>query len=476
MNFIKVFSYSLGPILGGVLSFITLPMITWYFSPQDVGRLALFQIFISFSVMILSLGMHQAFVREYNTTTNKSTLLIAALFPGGMLFLMIVSVYFFLPFSLSDILFDIDNFRISISVIAVVFFALSVNFLSHLLRMQERGYSYSLSIAMPKLALLVVIIISTRFFGTLDFQVLMSAYVIAYAISFFTLSYLTKNVIFNIKELDVKLLKRMFIFGVPLVAGGVAYWGLTALDRVLLKELSTFKELAIYGVASSIAGGAALLGVIFSSIWHPLVYRWVDEGIKLYNVERVIECLALVVALIWSVVGALSWLVEFFLPNEYAGMSYIVIACVASPFLYLLSETTVIGIGISRKSIYSMYASLVAFLINLLLNYLLIPSMGAKGASLSSAIAFFAFFTLRTEFSCFLWESISRFKLYLFIITYLTATVLTVLAELEPIECFLIWFIALLICVFIYRKRFLLEFKSISEKRNKPNQEFDNLC
>ena len=471
-----MFSYSLGPIIGGVLSFITLPMVTWYFSPQDVGRLALFQIFISFSVMILSLGMHQAFVREYNATSNKSTLLISALLPSGILFLIIASIYLLLPISLSNVLFDINDIKISTSVLMVVFFALIINFLSHLLRMQERGYSYSLSIAMPKLALLVAILISTIFLSTLEFQVLMSAYVIAFSISFFTLLYLTKSVVFNVKKIDVRLLTKMLIFGVPLVAGGVAYWGLTALDRVLLKELSTFEELAIYGVASSIAGGAALLGVIFSSIWHPLVYRWVDEGIKLSNVERVIECLALAVAFVWSVVGALSWVIEFFLPNEYVGISYIVIACVASPLLYLLSETTVIGIGISRKSIYSMYASLAAFLINLLLNYILIPSMGAKGASLSSAVAFFVFFTLRTEFSCFLWESIPRFKFYIFIITYLIATVLTVLVEFEPNECFLIWIFVFLICVFMYRKRFLLEFRLILDKRNKTNQESDKSC
>lgn len=476
MNFEKIFSYALGPILGGILSFITLPMVTWYFSPQDVGRMALFQIFISFSVMILSLGMHQAFVREYNTIDNKSTLLIAAIFPSNIIFLILISTYYFIPISISNILFDIDSSKISTGAFIVVFSAVTVNFLSHLLRMQERGYSYSLSIVIPKLALLVVIIISTKIFVALDFQILMLAYVIAYAISFITLSSLTKNVIFNINEFDVKLLKRMLIFGIPLVAGGIAYWALTAIDRVLLKEFSTFKELAIYGVASSIAGVAVLLGGIFSSIWHPLVYRWVDEGIEVCKVERTIECLALIVALVWALISALSWVVEFFLPNEYKGISYIVIACVASPFLFLLSETTVIGIGISRKSIYSMYASIVAFLINLLLNYLFIPSMGAKGAALSSAAAFLVFFALRTEFSCFLWESISRIKIYSFVFIYLIATFFTVLTELNPIECVLIWVLVLLIVIIIYRKRLMLEFKLISEKRNRSNLESDTSC
>lgn len=48
-------------------------------------------------------------------------------------------------------------------------------------------------------------------------------------------------------------------FGLPLVVGGVAAWGLYVMDRLFLRAFSTFSELGIYSVAVSIAAGAGIL-------------------------------------------------------------------------------------------------------------------------------------------------------------------------------------------------------------------------
>nr|WP_244236465.1 polysaccharide biosynthesis C-terminal domain-containing protein [Pseudomonas aeruginosa] len=87
--------------------------------------------------------------------------------------------------------------------------------------------------------------------------------------------------------------------------------------------------------------------------------------------------------------------------------------CIASPLLYALSETTAIGISISRRTGLAMLSSILAALTSFCGNYLLVPLYGAAGAAVATAVAFWFFLFCRTEFSCLVWRQIPRFKLYM---------------------------------------------------------------
>ena len=66
MNPKKIASFALGPIGGAALGFITLPIITWFFSQEDVGRMAMLNVAVSFSILLYTLGLDQAYVREFH--------------------------------------------------------------------------------------------------------------------------------------------------------------------------------------------------------------------------------------------------------------------------------------------------------------------------------------------------------------------------------------------------------------------------
>ena len=61
----KIAAFALGPLAGAALGFLTLPIITWFFSQEDIGRLALLNVVASFSTLLFSLGLDQAYVREF---------------------------------------------------------------------------------------------------------------------------------------------------------------------------------------------------------------------------------------------------------------------------------------------------------------------------------------------------------------------------------------------------------------------------
>lgn len=80
-------------------------------------------------------------------------------------------------------------------------------------------------------------------------------------------------------QLDKKQVQSLLQFGAPLIFSGLAYWGLIATSAIALRSFSTFSELGIYSVTTSIAGVAAIFQSIFTVIWAPIVYKWVAEGL-----------------------------------------------------------------------------------------------------------------------------------------------------------------------------------------------------
>ncbi|CAI1664611.1 Polysaccharide biosynthesis protein [Serratia fonticola] len=372
---------------------------------------------ISFCTLLFCLGLDQSYVREYHNEPSKGRLLKSVICPG--LIVLSVSCLFLIIFKidLSKLLFDEESFNISILTILILFLCFISRFLALILRMQERGIAYSFSQLTPKLMVLIVIGICYFSFKEHTFMQLVIANFVGYFVVILTLLWSTRLDCYNAikSNLDYKKIKPMLSFGYPLILGGLAFWGLTAIDRVFIRAFSGFDQLAIFSVAVSLAGAASILQSVFSTIWTPIVYKLEhteDGGLSVVN--KVSNYMLIAVVVIFCLGGLLSWITDYFLPSSYLGVKYLLISCLGYPLLFTLSEATVVGIGISRKTGYSMLASLIAFVVNVVGNYLIVPKFGAAGAAVSTSFSFWIFLVVRTEFSIISWKKINRFEIYIF--------------------------------------------------------------
>lgn len=455
MNAKKVLQLSVGPIGAAMLGLITLPIVAWFFSVEDVGRLTMLQVVIGLSVSFFSLAMHQAYVREYNEENDKHALFKTSVFPG-LVFLFISTIAILTtPFSISEALFGIHSKFLTALLLVGIFSSFIINFLAHIIRMQERGLAFSATQITPKAFLLILIGLIFLLKLKTDFQILMTLNTLALFSSLIIFSWLTRDTWLSSikKNIDKELLKRMLRFSLPLVAGGLAYWGLTTMDKLFLRSMSGFNELGVYSMAVALAAGVSVISTIFSNIWHPVIYKWVKEGVEPCRVQGIIENMLLIVVTIWSLVGLFSGLLPYFFPPEYKAIEYLVVACITMPLFYMLSETTVVGIGITRRSSFAMLASIAAFISNVILNYTLIPLYGASGAALASMFAFFVFFIFRTEASAWLWISLPRLKIYISVIAYMAVTVLMVLTKANLAYFNFAWITLLLLVIFLFLDR-----------------------
>lgn len=455
MNAKKIAAFAVGPIGGAALGFVTLPIITWFYSAEDIGRIAMLQVMSSFCILLFSLGLDQAYVREYHETEQKPELLKATLLPGFLLLLAGILICLLIPGLISNALFSIDSAQIS-WLIAACFLATFVSrFLSLILRMQEKGLAFSMSQVLPKF--LFLLIIGSYYLASLGFDFL--KLIIAHTLSILAVTIIyawnTHNewlAAIN-QKINFTKLKAMLRYGMPLIMGGAAFWGLTAMDKVFLRNLSTFEELGIYSVATSFAAAATIFQSVFSTVWAPTVYKWAAEGINTNKIDQVTEYVLTAVVFLFVLAGLFSWLVTYLLPEAYVKVQHILVACMACPLFYTLSETTVVGLGVTRKSGYAMLASLIAVFLNLIGNYLLIPNYGATGAAISTALAFWIFLVCRTELSCLAWRKVPRAKLYTLTLTCLIAAIVNAsIADNNKIFMITTWTLIGTIAVYYFKK------------------------
>ncbi|MFB0826586.1 lipopolysaccharide biosynthesis protein [Chromobacterium violaceum] len=417
MNVRNLAGFALGPIGVAAVSLITVPVTAWYFRADDIGKISMLQISVSFCLLLFSLGLDQSYVREYHETKNKEALFKSCVMPGLVLLLFSLTLFLvFDPTFLSKYLFEIKEPTYSYMIAICLVAAFIGRFFSLILRMQERGWAFSISQIAPKVVFLIMLGLFVFQKNILKLNQLLLAHTLAYisVVAIFGLN-TSRQWRTSTQSISIRKQQELIKFGLPLVVSSAAFWGMTSLDRVFLKHYSGFGELGLYSVINSFAGVAVVLQNIFTTIWAPTAYKWHAEGVGSDEFQKVVDRVLVVVVLVFSVAGMFSWVLTYLLPENYQAGQYIIMPCLIYPLLYSLSETTGIGLGIARKSGWSMLAALLSLGVNVLSNYWLVPIYGAAGAASATGLSFLALLILRTEFSNLFYMNLRRGKLYFYI-------------------------------------------------------------
>lgn len=414
MNLKKLAGFAAGPIGSAALGAVSLPLLSWYFAAEDLGRINLLQTIGSLVLIALGLGMDQAYIREYHAENNKASLLKTVLTaPLILLAAACCTAVLLLP-RISSWIFDIRSYRLGLLITVFCTALLLTRYLSVVLRMEERAWAFSFSQITPKIMMLVFV----GFFAftqnrshTLN---LAAAFALSQVLTAALLAWQTNGALRQVfsARFDHSLNRRCLQYGTPLALGGLAYWGLISADRFMIKHYAGLAELGVYALAAGFSAAALIVQSIFSTVWAPTVFRWVQQNENLHRIAPVYRLMCGLVLTVWCAAGLLSPFLSLMLPQHYADVQFIIPALMLYPLLYTLTEISGIGINVSRKTGLSALVSLSALTANLLLGSLLIPHFGARGAAVSTACAFWLFFLLKTELSVRLWLPLPRRPAY----------------------------------------------------------------
>ena len=415
MNIRKILGYALGPIGSAAFGILSLPLISWYYPAEDIGRIVLLQTISGLTILILGLGLDQAYIREYYAAKDKASLFKSiSLSPFVLTTVVILAVLVWNTAWPADLIFDLPDKTLGLLFLIFLLTCLFARFLSLILRMQEKAVAFSLSQLTPKFLILALVLLFVFSGVETDTVSLVLAYTVAQVLTVAVLTYQTRHELRAAARApwSSETHHASLRYGLPLAFGNLAYWGLTSIDRFALKQWAGLDELGIYSMAVSFGAVALIFQSVFSTIWAPLVFKWVEDKTHLDKIGGITLSMTELISAMICFIGIFSPVVTWILPDKYAPVQFLLLSCMLYPLFYTLTEVSGIGLNVVKRTWLITAVNIVAFAINFGLLSLLVPHLGARGAAIASAISFWVFCVIKTEFSSRVWRPLPRLKIY----------------------------------------------------------------
>lgn len=396
----KLIGFSVGPVTGAFIAFITIPLTTYFIDPSEYGKASMFALFQMIFGTFLYLGIDQSYTREYHSEQNKLNLLQNAMLIPLSLSVMLFLLILIMPEKVSVILFESPSYVVPSILFGVMIVAMVIErFILLSIRMEEKALEYSIINIFVKLSILIFTLLFVLFIRR-DFLAVVYATVLGQIIGDLYLIFRYKKLFaINKFSLDTQLLKKMIFFGFPIVIATSLSSILNSFDRISLRTWSTFYEIGIFAATLKIAATFNIVQTSFTSFWVPTAYRWYEEKKEIRYFKIVSDSILLLMSILFFGILFFKSIIINILSPDYGDAKYILAFLCLQPIIYTVSETTCLGITFSRKSYLSIWVGIVAIIPNVIINILLVSKFGALGAGIATSVSYVFFFITRTYFS-----------------------------------------------------------------------------
>jgi O-antigen/teichoic acid export membrane protein len=383
--------YGLGGLVSRILAVLLLPLYTSYLSATDYGRVETLVALTAILVTLLRAGISNAFFRFYFDSDEHDerlrVLRTAFWFTIATSTLGLALGWALAPW-IAELL-NLGSNQDGLVRAAFVGLWAQMNYeqLTALFRVEERSAAFVaaslanvvLTIA-TTVALVVVFdqgplgVIVGNFTGTLMVYVALLGY---------------RREQLGL-QFDRELLRRMNRFGLPLVPSGVALWALNFSDRFFLAHIAGQDDVGRYSLGVRIASAMVLLLVAFRTAWPAFAYSIDDDREARRTYGFVLTYLLFVACWLSLALGVLApWIVRVLARDD----AFWEGADVVAPLAFagaLWGAYTVVSIGIGRlkRTQFNWVITGSAAALDVVLNVLLIPPYGIRGAAAAALTAF----------------------------------------------------------------------------------------
>lgn len=396
-----LFRIGIGTVITVLIGLVTTPIITRIIEPSSYGQLSIFQTYTSISVMVLCLGLDQAFVRffyDHEDIEYKRELFRFCFWVPLSVTIFFCSV-FITCIRLFGLHFEFDFFLTILLSINIVSSLLN-HFALLVLRVTYQSSAYSVCNILYKLSNVLAVIILVKFVLKNDTYSLCIGVIIGFTIS--TVYAIVKSRQYWKLGINEKRIKHINIlkFGLPFILSMGITQLFEAMDKIALNYYCTYSDVGIYASAMSIINIFIIIQTSFNAVWGP---RQVEEYVNNPEDTTFIQTGNQIITVLMFFMGlSLIFAKDLFallLGTKFREAASTLPFLIFNPIMYTISETTCSGIGISKKSYLNIIVGLGACTVNFLGNMILVPMIGTKGAAISTGISYFVFWALRTYFS-----------------------------------------------------------------------------
>jgi O-antigen/teichoic acid export membrane protein len=389
--------YGIGLIASKALSVLLLPLYTRYLTPADYGVIAILDITAGLLAVLVGGGIAQAVQRFHFDSEDDSGR--AAVWWSGLAFVALTATSLVAPAwilreKLALLTLGPDQTSggyFYALVLPTMWFGTVTGVLQNYVRVRKWSGLF-VGITMGNLVINVglnvwfLIGMGMGVGGILLGNLLASALLFTVLLGVFASS------------LGRARIRRSFIrpflaFGAPILVTTLLHWVMHEADRYFLRHYLDLKQVGLYSIAYQIGQGFnTLLLVPFMSIWTVVIYEIAEQPDASDTYARVFRYYVsgTLLAMLGVSLFARPLLAVLTTPEYYAAAEIVPIVCLAYVFFSLDAHFRVPAL-LAKRTGAMLPGAIAAAAVNLIMNVLLIPRLGAIGAGWASVATFASF-------------------------------------------------------------------------------------
>lgn len=387
--------YGLGTLSQKIIAFLLVPIYTRYLSTNEFGIFALILTIEGFLAIIFNMGTSSSLFKYYylfNENEEEKKRLISTVFFFVLTIdlAILVNIVIFREFLASSLLTSSKYASLlvlsTISILTRTLLQLPLA----VYRAKEKSIKFILFsglnfVAVLLLNIYLVVWINLGILGII-LSNLISTAILCLLLS---LTMFLKN---STLSFSWTILKKVQSFGTPVMLGGIGLCVIALSDRFFLEHYSTPTEVGIYSLGDKIASAVfALLVSPFLIAWSPLAFSIADRMDAKEIYARILTYFVLIAG--FATLGLSIFRIEIvsvIATTDYMLAVRIIGLLALSYVIYGAYFQLLVGMALTEKNRFVPFITSIAVIINVGLNFMLVPLYGMMGAAISTLAAYTA--------------------------------------------------------------------------------------
>jgi len=389
----NTFVLGIGVFASKFLVFLMMPFYTGILSPEEYGTADLISQTANLLIPLACIGIVDGIFRFAMDSEGDKR----AVLSSGLFILTVSSVIFALAAPLIGLVEYFSNY-----VWLIAAYVISANIHSVCAQYMRACGKTKVFAVQGIINTALVIVLNILFLVTFDMGII--GYVLSVVIADALVSLILIFPYRLYKEIklylvDRRLIKALIKYSVPMIPATIFWWITSVSDRYMVSYFSGDAVNGLYTAAYKIPTLLALLSTVFMEAWQ---YSAVVEGNddereqKAHFFSEVFKHYQALMFAACSVIIALSqvFIILLCADSYFEAWTFIPVLTLSSVFSGFTAFLGSVYL-LKKKSVLTFVTAMTGAVVNIILNFALIPIIGAQGAAIATLASYFAVFVIR---------------------------------------------------------------------------------
>lgn len=397
--FENFFVYGLSGILNKIIPIITVPIIAYllpneqYFGINDlVGTIT------SLCCSIGMLGMWDTLFRFFfdsDDITYKRNVCSTALFISFSFTIIVCVALTVVTKELAANVYGsvqykfLVYFNVCASIIGNMCTVLSAP--TRVLNQRKRYIIVSTIAPVITYSIAIFLILEGWYLSALPLASIFSSFIMACVFFYFNRHW------FLIRSIKKSMIIDLLKYGLPIMPQHIIYFIMHSSDKLMIASLIGQNYNGLYAVGGKFASISQLIYTAFAGGWVYYRYATMNSNDQVSNISRIFEFLGIVSFISFAFICVISpFIVKLFFKRIYYEAYIVIPYLFLAPLIQMLFQVVAGQFSIQKKTWLNLIFLFSGAVVNIVLNYILIPKMGIEGASLATLIGYITIAVLAT--------------------------------------------------------------------------------